>query len=138
MKVKRKGDGIMFSQYDVRWTLAIFSACSLWLFLSSCVQPPEVESSSEGNRNPQFRGLTANPPSIKAGTWTTITADAVDPDGDPVTFSWTATAGDFVGEGPSVRYTATYCCLGFNSITVTVKDNRGGRSSAVIDVEVQR
>jgi len=110
----------------------------VWLVISSCVQPVENESSSAGNRPPKIRSVTASPQEIHPGIWTTITADVIDEDGDPLKYSWSATAGDIIGEGKSIRYTAVYCCVGSNAVTVEAKDNRGGKSSSTIDIFVRQ
>jgi len=110
----------------------------LWLVFSSCVQPVENESFSVGNHSPTIRIVTASPQEIRLGIWTTITADVIDEDGDPLKYSWFATAGDVIGEGKSIRYTAVYCCVGSNAVTVEVKDNRGGKSSYTIDIFVRQ
>jgi hypothetical protein len=103
---------------------------------AGCVQPQPTESTSAGNQNPIIRNLTADPPIISVGSSCTLTADALDPDGDPLTYQWYASAGDIIGQGPSVRYTASFCCTGSNRITVTVKDNRGGSTTRSIEVAV--
>lgn len=105
--------------------------------IMGCVQPQPTESSSAGNQNPIIRSLVANPQIISVGTSCTLSVDAVDPDSDPLTYEWNASAGDIIGQGASVRYTASFCCTGSNRISVTVKDNRGGSATANIDVEVR-
>jgi len=112
----------------------------LLLFLligAGCVQPQPTDSISAGNQNPIIRSLTADPPIISVGSSCTLTADAVDPDGDPLTYQWYASAGDIIGQGASVRYTASFCCTGSNRITLTVKDDRGGSASRSIEVAVE-
>lgn len=58
-----------------------------------------------------------------------VRADAVDPDGDPLTFRWGAPAGIF--EDSTARETLYTCpsTPGDVSITVTVVDSRGGKQS---------
>ncbi|MGH7456241.1 MAG: Ig-like domain-containing protein [bacterium] len=115
---------------------AIFVAMAL--LLSACVQPDVTGSASGPNSNPAIRNLTADPPRSRAGEIITLSTEAEDPDGDELSYEWFMTAGDIYGEGPVVRYVATYCCLGINSVTVTVKDGRGGTATKTIDVEVRR
>lgn len=108
------------------------SAC----LILGCAQPQPTEGNASGNQNPIIRSLKAEPPGITVGSSCNVTVDAVDPDGDPLAYQWNASAGDIIGEGSSVRYTASFCCAGSNRVTATVKDNRGGRSSRSIDVYV--
>jgi hypothetical protein len=104
---------------------------------NACVQPDVAGSAFGPNSNPVIRNLTADPQQSRAGEIVTLNAEAEDPDGDDLSYQWSMTAGDIYGEGPVVRYVATYCCLGINSVTVTVKDGRGGVATKTIDVEVR-
>lgn len=109
----------------------------LALLLSACVQPEMAGFASGPNSNPIIKSLTADPPKGFVGRIVTLTVEAEDPDGDELSYQWFMTAGDVYGEGPVVSYVVTYCCVGINSVTVTVTDGRGGRASRVIDVEVR-
>jgi hypothetical protein len=108
----------------------------LSVLLSACIQPVDEGSGGGGNRNPAVRSLTADPIAIPTGGLTSITVTADDPDNQPLTYHWSATSGDFLGDGPVVRYTASWCCLGENQIRVTVRDNAGGSASREITVQV--
>ena len=104
--------------------------------LGGCVQPVDEGSGAGGNRDPVIRSLSTDPIGIPTGGLATITVVADDPDNQPLTYSWSATSGDFLGEGASVRYTASWCCTGVNQIRVTVRDNAGGISSREIGISV--
>lgn len=119
-------------------TMKDFKFVVLIFLIVGCAQPQPSESNASGNQNPIIRSLKAEPPGITVGSSCTVTVDAVDPDGDPLAYQWNASAGDIIGEGTSIRYTASFCCTGSNRVTVTVKDNRGGSSSRSIDVYVNR
>jgi hypothetical protein len=107
------------------------------LFLSACVQPEVTDFASGPNSNPIIKSLTAEPPKGRVGQIVTLTVEAEDPDGDELSYGWYMTAGDIYREGPVVSYVVTYCCVGINSVTVTVKDGRGGTATKTIDVEVR-
>ncbi len=107
------------------------------LLLSACVQPDVTDFASGPNSNPIIKSLTADPSRGRVGRIVTLTVEAEDPDGDELSYRWFMTAGDVYGEGPVVSYVVTYCCVGINSVTVTVKDGRGGTTTKIIDVEVQ-
>ena len=60
---------------------------------------------------------------------------ASDPDGDKLSYSWSATGGNISGGGAAVTWVApnTY---GTYTITVTVTDGRGGQATRSIDIDV--
>jgi hypothetical protein len=68
-------------------------------------QPPQVSCS-------------ANPTTIALGESSTITMTATDPQGWPMTYSWSATGGTLSGSGATATVTATNADAG-NTITVT-------------------
>lgn len=107
------------------------------LLLSACVQPDVTDSASGPNSNPIIKSLTADPPRSFVGRIVTLTVEAEDPDGDELSYSWFMTAGDIYREGPVVSYVVTYCCVGINSVTVTVSDGRGGTATKTIEVEIR-
>ena len=114
-----------------------FNLVILSLFaLISCVQPTAPDGNTIGNNEPVINNITVDPPFIKVGTTATITVDAVDPDGDNLTYSWTVALGDILGSGYQVRYTAAYCCVGLNTINVEVKDTRGAVTNKSINIEI--
>lgn len=106
------------------------------LFLTGCMQPESNVVSFEGNQSPIIKKLTADKLGIKSGGFTTITVEAVDPDGGELDYSWHAFLGDIIGSGSTVRYTASYCCLGVNTITLTVTDAAGAKVSQSINIEI--
>ena len=81
-------------------------------------QPPQVSCS-------------ANPTTIAIGQPATITMTATDPQGWPMTYSWSATGGQVSGSGTSATVTATNSDAG-NTITVTgtATDTRANLSAS--------
>ena len=61
---------------------------------------------------------SANPATIAIGEPSTITMTATDPQGWPMTYSWSATGGQLSGSGTTATLTATAADAG-NTITVT-------------------
>jgi hypothetical protein len=102
--------------------------------IPGCVQPEGDPASPSGNRNPVIQSLSADPSAFSVGASSTITAVASDPDNQPLTYRWMASTGDFIGEGASVRYTASFCCTGPNTIQLKVQDNAGGTATRSIEV----
>jgi len=103
----------------------------------SCVQPPDDAVSASGNRPPVIQSLAADPARFPVGASSTVTVTATDPDNQPLTYRWRASTGDIIGEGPTVRYTASFCCAGPNFVQVTVKDNAGGETTQNLDIFIE-
>lgn len=106
------------------------------IFLQGCIQPESNVASFDGNQNPVIKKITADKLGIKSGEFTTITVEAFDPDGGELDYSWHAFLGDIIGSGSSIRYTASYCCLGVNTINLTVTDAAGAKVSQSINIEI--
>jgi hypothetical protein len=67
-----------------------------------------------------------------------VRAAGSDPDGDPLTYSWSTTGGQIVGVGPSVTFDSTNLAApGSATITVRCQDGRGGEASSTCNVNVQ-
>ena len=82
--------------------------------------------------------VTANPAEVDEGADSTVTADANDPDGDPLTYSWRAPDGRITGSGPRVTWTAPTGTEGSFPVTATVGDGRGGTASDTVNIRVHR
>ncbi len=78
---------------------------------------------------------------VAAADWITpsdsvqVTCDATDPDGDELTYQWTATAGNISGTGSAVSWTAPQEA-GIYDITVVVKDVDGGSATDSLHIIV--
>jgi hypothetical protein len=72
--------------------------------------------------------------------YATLTVDATDPDGDPVTVTWAVTrdgqpSGSLTtSQGPSVRWRTPYE-TGRDTITVAVSDGRGGSATLIETIQ---
>jgi hypothetical protein len=71
---------------------------------------------------------------IESGESTKIVAAAT---GYRLTFFWAATAGDILGKGSEVVYTASPCQSGKNKITCTVRDGNGASGKKEIYIVVK-
>jgi hypothetical protein len=71
----------------------------------------------------------------KKNTPVAIDCLAYDPDGDELTYQWSATGGEITGEGPFVSWVAPEE-LGTYTITVYVSDGTGGEMEESLDIEV--
>jgi hypothetical protein len=93
-------------------------------------------------------GVTANnPPVANAGANQALECTAnggapvvldgsasFDPDGDPLSYQWTDSAGQVVGNTAVVNLSVA---LGTHTFTLTVEDGKGGKSSADVTIKVQ-
>jgi outer membrane protein OmpA-like peptidoglycan-associated protein len=75
--------------------------------------------------------------SLLAGESTDCRATAADPDGDALTYTWSASAGRVTGTGADARLDTTGVPCGTTiTVTVNVSDGRGGTASATDTVRV--
>jgi outer membrane protein OmpA-like peptidoglycan-associated protein len=88
-------------------------------------RPPVISCAPE--RNP-----------ILAGERVAINSTASDPDGDPLTYSYSATGGQVSGNGPVAQFDSTGLSAGSYTVTCTADDGQGGRTSATTNVDVQQ
>ena len=67
---------------------------------------------------------------ILPGESVRVRATASDPDGDPLTYEWSATAGRITGTGATVTFDSTGMTPPASAtVTVRVSDGRGGTAS---------
>jgi outer membrane protein OmpA-like peptidoglycan-associated protein len=96
--------------------------------------PPPPPPPSNGNPTVSCSVERSN---LLPGESTGVRASASDPDGDPLTYEWSATAGSVSGSGPAVTFNSAGMSAGSSStITVRVSDGRGGSQSANCPVSV--
>lgn len=91
------------------------------------------------NRAPVFNGpIQANPSVVEPGQTSNLGAPAADPDGDQITYMWSATGGTFsTMDGPSTIWTAPNA-PGDYQLTVTARDSRGGVATNSTTIRVIR
>jgi outer membrane protein OmpA-like peptidoglycan-associated protein len=103
-------------------------------------QPPPATApppTAAPNRPPTVQAR-CEPCTVEVGQKATVTADAKDPDGDTVTYKWSAPSGTL--QSPSERQTVWVAALqeGPVQITVTVSDGKGGTAMATTTIQVVR
>ena len=91
--------------------------------------------SVEGNRPPQINSLGASDEQLVPLGNCTITCEASDPDGNKLTYTWSASGGNISGIGPIVTWTAPDA-EGNYAITVKVIDNMGGENASSLNINV--
>ncbi len=101
---------------------------------ASCAADIKVEP--RPNRPPTAT-LTVERSPILQGEKTGVTCNGADPDNDPLTYSWTASAGQFSGTGSNVQFDSTGLQPGTYVVKCAVSDGRGGTADASGNVEVK-
>jgi hypothetical protein len=89
------------------------------------------------NEPPIIDSLTAEETTVLLGRSTVIRCEASDPDGDELTYRWTATGGELSGEGAEVTWTALGGCGDRVTISVSVTDGYGGETSEKMTIRVR-
>ncbi len=104
---------------------------------ATCSANVVVEAPPKVNHNPVV-SCSVDRNSLIEGESTTVHAAASDPDGDPLTYSWTATSGGRVsGSGADVTFDSSSVPAGSSStVTVVVSDGRGGTATCSSQIQV--
>ncbi len=87
------------------------------------------------NHPPRIKALAANPQPGFIGQPATLYCTAEERDGQPLTFNWSASAGQINGTGAAVTWTAPESA-GAYDITCAVEDNAGGSDSKTLTLIV--
>ncbi len=88
------------------------------------------------NAAPVITGLTANPTQLFTGETASLLASAFNPDGDPITYAWTSTAGTILpGSRGSAAFQAPTDPAAV-TVTCTVTDNQGADTQATVTISV--
>jgi len=101
---------------------------------ASCAVDIRVEP--RPNRPPTM-SCSADRSTVFVGERVRITAEASDPDNDPLTFSWRTNGGQIIGSGSSVQLDTTGVAPGHYTVTGRVDDGRGGAADCSVGIDVQ-
>jgi hypothetical protein len=97
----------------------------------------DIAITKRPNRPPVISCAPERSPII-AGERVAIKSTASDPDGDPLTYSYSATSGQVSGTGPTAQFDSTGLAAGSYPVNCTADDGQGGRTSASTNVDVQQ
>ncbi len=101
-------------------------------------EPPPDEPPPDEPPNGRPRvSASCDPCTVVPGGEVQLTATASDPDGDPLTYAWSASDGAFDGatDAATARWTAP-AAIGPVELRVRVSDGRGASATATVTVEV--
>lgn len=101
---------------------------------ASCATDIKVEA--RPNR-PPTASLSVERSPILPGEHTGITCTGTDPDGDPLSYTYSASGGQVNGTGANASFDATGLQPGTYTVKCTVNDGRGGTADASGNVEVK-
>jgi len=99
--------------------------------------PPPAPPPAPQNRAPTVKAR-CNPCTVEVGKSSTVTADAQDPDGDTLTYKWTAPAGTFANPAERETLWTAPNQEGTVPATVTVDDGKSGTASDSVNIQVVR
>ena len=99
--------------------------------------PPTPPPPTPQNRPPTVRAQ-CDPCTVEIGKSSTVTATGQDPDGDTLTYRWTAPTGTLAN--PAERQTLWTAPQqeGSVPVTVTANDGKGGTASDTVNIQVMR
>ncbi len=96
--------------------------------------PPPLPPTAQ-NRPPTVRAR-CEPCTVYVGKTSTVSADGQDPDGDALTYAWSAPAGSLTNaSAPQTPWTAPMV-EGPVPVSVTVRDGKGASASDVVTIQV--
>ena len=88
------------------------------------------------NHRPAITSLEAEPKIVLPRGSCQIAYNASDPDGDELSYNWSANGGEITEGGATVTWTAPYFQGSYN-ITLTVTDGRGGEDTDYVIITVR-
>lgn len=86
------------------------------------------------NRPPVVSTVTASPTQLLPGQTAALSCVASDPDGDPLTYAWSADAGTVTGSGASATFVGSQ--PGVATVTCTATDPQGAHGSGTVRVSI--
>jgi len=97
---------------------------------------PELDVPAPANQQPVITRLMADEDSLSPKESCRIECCAEDPDGDSLSYEWSASKGDISGTGPVITWTAPKRD-GSYDIAVLVSDGQGGEATKGVTIDVE-
>ena len=88
------------------------------------------------NSAPEITSVSVNTERIEPLAVTAVSCEAMDPDGDGLTYAWSSSGGEIIGDGPQVEWLAPET-EGLYRVFISVSDGRGGTTEQSLAVRVR-
>ncbi|RKH72439.1 kelch-like protein [Corallococcus interemptor] len=129
--------GIQTLTFTVTDSRGLSSSIVLDVNVSQDGNEGEARLSISFNSSPRVASVIANPTQLEVGQPTAVSVCASDPDGDSLSYSWSATCAGVWSNAssPSTRFTPTLLPAGSCNncrLTVAVSDGRGGLTTGTV------
>jgi hypothetical protein len=132
-KAKKREGRLKLSRGRIRRNrLVIMSA----IIVVAVLLPLILLNTVLANHQPAITSLEAEPMRRLASNSWQIECTASDPDGDELSYEWSASGGEANGQGSAVTWTAPNA-TGSYDVTVTVTDGRGGEVMRAVTIAVR-
>jgi hypothetical protein len=95
----------------------------------------QVTIEVRANESPAITSLVADADWTLPSSTLQVMCNASDPDGDALTYEWTAIGGNISGAGAAINWTAPQE-VGIHNVTVVVKDGHGSSSASLLRISV--
>jgi hypothetical protein len=99
-------------------------------------RPPTIQSFTSSMTQINYCPFVAGGSCTSSGTIVTLQVNASDPDNNRLTYNYSVTAGAITGIGEIVNWDLFKSPLGMQTAVVEVIDERGGKASSVVRVDV--
>jgi outer membrane protein OmpA-like peptidoglycan-associated protein len=139
LDTKNRGQFLPDGEFGDRagWQFRLGYHPGVRVYVAPAAPAPAPPPPAPANRPPTVKAR-CEPCTIEVGKTSTVTADAQDPDGDTLSYKWSAPTGTFAN--PADRQTIFTCPQqeGSVPVTVTVSDGKGGTASDTITIQCVR
>lgn len=108
------------------------SLLAVVVFGTTVIACDRTRSITASGDPPNIQSVKATPRVIAVGESSLLTVIADDPNGGTLTYEWDVGLGEIFGQGAEVYYSAQWCCLGTNEISVRVINDGGGAAVATV------
>jgi len=97
----------------------------------------EEKPADKENKKPVINDIVLSSATIKTGEQYDVTGNASDPDGDSLTYKWTASGGAINNDAANPMKWTAPAAAGSYTITLKITDGKGGEATQTKTVDVQ-